>query len=124
MTNNELTLNEENILSQLLKELDETIEAKEGSVNKKMTKGEALVKGLVNEALKGNQRIAINIFRFIEKMDKIKQPAANTKNEKEVAPTIKPSKTVNRNKKKSAKATGALIKNKAPKKIERSKKKA
>ena len=46
---------EKNILEQFLAELDKEIDAKEAGVSRKMTKGQALVKSMINEALKGDQ---------------------------------------------------------------------
>lgn len=60
---------EASILEQLLQELEQKIDAKEGKVNRKITKGQALIKSMVNEALKGDQRMMANVLKFIEKLD-------------------------------------------------------
>lgn len=60
---------ESSILEQLLQELTQEIDAKEGKLNRKITKGQALVKSMVNEALKGDQRMMANVLKFMEKLD-------------------------------------------------------
>lgn len=60
---------EYSILEQLLNELRQEIDATEGKVSRKITKGQALIKSMVNEALKGDQRMVANILKFIEKID-------------------------------------------------------
>lgn len=62
-------IEESSILEQLLQELTQEIDAKEGKLNRKITKGQALVKSMVNEALKGDQRMMANVLKFMEKLD-------------------------------------------------------
>lgn len=57
------------ILEQLLQELEQEIEAKEGAFSRKITKGQALIKSMANEAFKGDQRMMTNVLKFIEKLD-------------------------------------------------------
>lgn len=64
---------EKNILEQFLAELDKEIDAKEAGVSRKMTKGQALVKSMINEALKGDQRMLGNVLKLIEKLDLIEE---------------------------------------------------
>lgn len=74
---------DDSILEQLLKELDKTIDAKEGNVTSKITKGEALIKSMVNEALKGDQRMMTNVLKFIEKLDALKSVKKEAEKKKE-----------------------------------------
>ncbi|MDB2415035.1 DUF5681 domain-containing protein [Rickettsiales bacterium] len=76
-------ITDDSILEQLLKELDKTIDAKEGNVSSKITKGEALIKSMVNEALKGDQRMMTNVLKFIEKLDALKSAKKETEEKKE-----------------------------------------
>ena len=62
-------IDDASILEQLLQELEEKIDAKEGSSVRKLTKGQALIKSMVNEALKGDQRMMANVLKFIERLD-------------------------------------------------------
>ena len=62
-------VDEASILEQLLQELEQEIDAKEGKISRKITKGQALIKSMVNEALKGDQRMMANVLKFIEKLD-------------------------------------------------------
>ena len=66
------------ILEQLLAELDQEIEAREGAVSRKITKGQALIKSMVNEALKGDQRMMASVMKLVEKLDALQ---ANRKEE-------------------------------------------
>jgi hypothetical protein len=61
--------NDKNILEYLLAELDQEIDAKEGSNSYRITKGRALIKSMVNEALKGDQRMMANVLKFVEKLE-------------------------------------------------------
>lgn len=63
---------ETSILEQLLQELAQEIDAKEGKVTRKITKGQALIKSMVNEALKGDQRMMASVLKLIEKLDTLK----------------------------------------------------
>ncbi len=74
---------EASILEQLLQELEQEIDAKEGAVSRKITKGQALIKSMVNEALKGDQRMMGNVLKFMEKLDALH--AARKKEAKEKA---------------------------------------
>jgi len=76
-------ITDDSILEQLLKELDKTIDAKEGNVTSKITKGEALIKSMVNEALKGDQRMMTNVLKFIEKLDALKSAKKEVEEKKE-----------------------------------------
>lgn len=64
---------EKNILEQFLAELDKEIDAKEGNVSRKMSKGQALVKSMINEALKGDQRMLGNVLKLIDKLGLIEE---------------------------------------------------
>lgn len=64
---------EKTILEQFLAELEKEIDAKEAGVSRKMTKGQALVKSMINEALKGDQRMLGNVLKLIEKLDMVKK---------------------------------------------------
>lgn len=64
---------EKTILDQFLAELEKEIDAKEAGVSRKMTKGQALVRGMINEALKGDQRMLGNVLKLIDKLDMIKE---------------------------------------------------
>jgi hypothetical protein len=75
--------NEETLLEQFLTELDREIDAQEAGVKRKITKGQALIKSMVNEALKGDQRMMANVLKFIEKLDKLQ--AAKKEDKKEDA---------------------------------------
>lgn len=67
------TINKPSILEDLLKELEQEIDVKEGSVSRKITKGQALIKNMVNEAIKGDQRMMANILKFIDKLDALQR---------------------------------------------------
>ena len=71
---------EKGILGQFLTELDKEIDAKEAGVSRKMTKSEALIKSMVNEALKGDHRMMANVMKIIDKLDDLQ---AARKEEKE-----------------------------------------
>lgn len=58
---------DQNITKAFLREFKKKIDAKEGGTRRKISKGEALVKTMVNEALKGDQRMLVNILKIIDK---------------------------------------------------------
>ena len=64
-----IKVKEVSILEQLLHELKQEIDVREGDVSFRITKGRALIKSMVNEALKGNQRMMTNVLKIIEKLD-------------------------------------------------------
>lgn len=64
---------EKTILEQFLAELEKEIDAKEAGVSRKMTKGQALVKSMVNEALKGDQRMLGNVLKLIDRLETLKE---------------------------------------------------
>ncbi len=76
--------NEETLLEQFLAELDHEIDAKEAGVNRKITKGQALIKSMVNEALKGDQRMMANVLKFIEKLDALQAARKEVEKEDEI----------------------------------------
>jgi len=73
---------EKNILEQFLAELDKEIDAKEAGVSRKMTKGQALVKSIINEALKGDQRMLGNVLKLIDKLGLIEEDEKPEEEEK------------------------------------------
>lgn len=73
---------EKTILEQFLAELDKEIDAKEAGVSRKMTKGQALVKSMINEALKGDQRMLGNVLKLIDKLDMVEEEEKPEEEEK------------------------------------------
>jgi len=69
---------EDGLWKKFLAELDKEIEAKEAGISYKITKGEALIKSMVNEALKGDHRMMANVMKIIDKLDDLQ----TTKKEK------------------------------------------
>ena len=67
--NEQKTNTERSMLEELLRELQQHVGADEGDVFHKRTKGQALIKSMVNEALKGDQKMLANVLKFIEKLD-------------------------------------------------------
>lgn len=53
--------------------LSEEIPLREGSVTKKITKAEALVRGLVIGAMKGDSRSQLTLFRLAEQIGQLEQ---------------------------------------------------
>lgn len=64
---------EKRLLAQFLAELDKEVEDTQASVEQKMTKGEALAKTLVDEALKGDQRMWANVLKLLERSQQAAQ---------------------------------------------------
>ena len=65
-----------NIRSIFEKILGEEISLREGSVTKKITKAEAVVRSLVISAMKGDSRSQQNLFRLAEQIGQFVEPPA------------------------------------------------
>ena len=59
--------NKNSILEQLLHELEQEVADDESLL--KITKGQALIKTMVNEALGGDKAMMANMLKFMEKLD-------------------------------------------------------
>ncbi len=59
-----------NIIKELLGELVQEIEIKEGEKKFRITKGKALVKKIINEALGGDKTMIGAILKIVEKIDR------------------------------------------------------
>lgn len=81
-------ISEISILEQLLCELEEEIELEEGEPGRKMTKGQALIRNMVGEALEGDQRMMANVLKFMEKIDGL-QAAQKEKHQGEEKPVAR-----------------------------------
>lgn len=64
---------EKAILEQFLAELNCEVGAIDTSPPETVTKGQALIKSMVNEAVKGDQKMLANVLKLIDKLDLLRQ---------------------------------------------------
>ena len=57
------------LLEELLNELRRTNIAQSDTENAALTKGQRLIRSMVDEALRGDQKMLANVLKFIEKLD-------------------------------------------------------
>ena len=67
-----------NLKTMFEKILKETISLREGNVTKKITKAEAVVRGLVIGAMKGDTRSQMTLFRLAEQIGQFEERPATT----------------------------------------------
>ncbi len=67
------------MLDQLLRELQQKTSLQEGAKKRRITKGQALVKSMVNEALDGDQKMLAAVLKLAEKLDTLQAQKTSMK---------------------------------------------